>query len=197
MAIHTSSSVDPAWQYNARMETPTPSPLPAQQVASHSHTGLVIGAMIVGLLVGAIGMWAFCSMQKSAPKSARIPGETQVAANTSAVVTNIVGVYTLVGSAGGVTYQGTVTIAPRGTTPNLYDLQWRVGENQVQTGTGILSGNVLSVGFVDVSGGTINDAGPVSYISDRPGHFTGSWASIIGGKIGSEELTLSAGSATN
>ncbi len=52
-------------------------------------------------------------------------------------------------------YKGHVFITRTGAT---YSLVWKIGQQQTQKGVAILSGNVLSVGYFDMSG---RDAGVV------------------------------------
>lgn len=75
------------------------------------------------------------------------------------------GVYDLTGFNPGNTiqkegYRGTVTIARSGVG---YSLTWRIGSRQTQRGVALLTRNVLSVAYVDMSG---RDAGVVSYLVD-------------------------------
>ena len=98
------------------------------------------------------------------------------------------GTYALRGSNDGsnnTTYEGDVIIKEQGDN---YDVTWKIGRNrnQVQTGVGILKGNVLSVAYYDVSGGSF---GVVSFLLTAENTLTGKWSPIHGTKSGKEFLT--------
>jgi hypothetical protein len=95
------------------------------------------------------------------------------------------GVYDLEGHnpQGGPPYKGTVSIRREG---DLYRLQWRIGQSQSQIGVGLLDGRVLSVGYLDRSGG---DCGVVSYRLDGENRLRGDWISVGGRTPGHEILT--------
>lgn len=98
------------------------------------------------------------------------------------------GIYGLVGKIPGSTegtYTGEVEIVRSG---NIYDLVWKITD-QTQRGVGILNNGILSVGYIDVTGGDIKDAGAVSYAAVSNELLTGQWASVVGGDAGEETLT--------
>ncbi|MDO8664647.1 MAG: hypothetical protein Q7K44_03855 [Candidatus Liptonbacteria bacterium] len=98
------------------------------------------------------------------------------------------GIYDLVGKNPGSaerTYKGTVEIKRTG---NIYDLVWKIA-NQTQRGVGILNNGILSVGYIDMAGGDIKDAGAVSYTAVTGELLNGQWTSVIGGTAGEETLT--------
>lgn len=98
------------------------------------------------------------------------------------------GVYDLIGSnpeGGPEQYQGTVTISRDGL---IYGLEWNIAGRQKQQGVGILERGVLSVGYLDTTSGTLNDAGVVSYVADSNDRLHGTWVSAAGGSRGSESL---------
>lgn len=84
-------------------------------------------------------------------------------------------------------YLGKVSIQKTG---KVYKLQWAIGDVQNQRGVGILSGSTLSVGYVDISGGDINDTGVVSYLLIENGKLEGEWSSVLSNQTGREILTL-------
>jgi hypothetical protein len=77
-------------------------------------------------------------------------------------------------------YVGTVSIAPKGST---YAVTWKLA-NESYAGVGILSGNVLVVGW-GTGGG---EAGVVSY-NMAGGKLDGKWAQPGGSVLGTEVLT--------
>jgi hypothetical protein len=79
----------------------------------------------------------------------------------------------------GKAYAGTVTIAPKGTA---YSVTWKL-PNETYSGVGILSGNVLVVGW-GTGGG---EAGAVSY-NIAGGKLDGKWAQPGGSALGTEVL---------
>lgn len=98
------------------------------------------------------------------------------------------GTYDLFGSNPGsdtVDYQGTVFIKRSG---DIYDLQWNFPGGQLQRGVGILDRGVLSVGYIDMSEGSVSEAGAVSYTVDSREKLRGTWVSILGGTQGTETL---------
>ena len=101
------------------------------------------------------------------------------------------GIYSLSGrGAMRSTYSGTITIMKRAGVSNVYDLAWNVGAGQQQIGVGILENGVLSVGYVDVTGGATNDAGSVAYVVADNSHMQGTWISMqADSEVGTEDLT--------
>lgn len=99
------------------------------------------------------------------------------------------GIYSLTGSAGEgpASYTGTVEIRFRPGTGNVYDLTWKIGGAQEQWGVGILQDNILSVGYYEQAGGTVRDAGVVSFAVGN-GTLEGEWTSLQGGRTGYEQL---------
>ncbi|KKW19282.1 MAG: hypothetical protein UY63_C0017G0059 [Parcubacteria group bacterium GW2011_GWA2_51_10] len=97
------------------------------------------------------------------------------------------GVYRLVGKGpvSDATYEGEVYIARSG---SIYDLEWHIAESQIQRGVGILNGNILSVGYIDITEDQIGDAGAVSYVVTSSEVLDGQWTSILGGYLGEEHL---------
>ena len=100
------------------------------------------------------------------------------------------GTYSLLGSNPGsdtaFTYKGSVTIANLGSN---YSVQWDIGEEQVQKGIGILSGDVLSVSYYDT---TRMQAGVVSYRLTQENQMIGQWAGYDQENQGQEWLTWEA-----
>ena len=82
-------------------------------------------------------------------------------------------------------YQGVVAINKVG---EIYRIAWDI-QGQIQKGAGILSGSTLSVGYVDLSGGTVRDTGTVSYKIVGPDKLEGQWSSISSIKTGREYLS--------
>lgn len=108
--------------------------------------------------------------------------------NAGAVFAIREGTYELFGSNPGsdtVDYEGTVFIKRAG---NIYDIQWNLPNDQVQRGVGILDRGILSVGYIDVSEGSVSEAGAVSYTIDSKEKLHGTWVSILGGTQGTETL---------
>jgi hypothetical protein len=97
------------------------------------------------------------------------------------------GIYSLVGRGTSqlTSYTGTVEIRRR--TGNVYDLTWRIGGTQEQWGVGIFREGILSVGYYDQTGGSVQDAGVVSFVVQR-GYLEGEWTSLQGGGTGIEQL---------
>ena len=79
-------------------------------------------------------------------------------------------------------YYGEVIISPQGSN---YNLQWKIGRNQAQTGVGIVSDNILSVAYQDNSG---RDLGVVAFQIIDEGHLQGKWASMSAKTQGQETL---------
>lgn len=102
------------------------------------------------------------------------------------------GTYTLTGyGASQSSYTGTVTIKKRPETERTYDLTWSVASGQMQIGVGILSGDILSVSYYELQADeSIRDIGVVSYRVVDSSHLEGEWASVQGGAIGKEYLSL-------
>ena len=98
-----------------------------------------------------------------------------------------VGVYALKGKNAGGTkhYDGKVIIQKEGEN---YRLTWLIGTQQAQSGVAILEEDVLSVGYIDMSG---MDFGVVSFKIISAEKITGKWASIYSkGEFGIEELSF-------
>lgn len=81
-------------------------------------------------------------------------------------------------------YIGTITIDRVGES---YNLEWHIKNGQVQRGVGILTGNVLSVSYVDVVGG-IDDIGVASYTLLDDDSLYGPWTSFFSRDVGREYL---------
>lgn len=84
-------------------------------------------------------------------------------------------------------YDGRLVIQKEGAN---YRLTWFIGPKlgQAQTGVGILNDKVLSVGYMDLSGG---DFGVVSMKVISNKKLKGEWASIVSkGSYGEEEFTF-------
>ncbi|MDZ4205943.1 MAG: hypothetical protein U1C12_01890, partial [Patescibacteria group bacterium] len=82
-------------------------------------------------------------------------------------------------------YEGEIEISKNG---ERYELAWIIGQ-QDQRGVGLLEGNILSVGYTDITGGDIQDVGVVSYRVVNPGKLEGKWNSVSGTGTGREVLT--------
>ncbi len=85
------------------------------------------------------------------------------------------GFYELTGSnpdAPDMVYSGHIQIEKKG---GQYALRWFIGKTQSQAGVAILEGNVLSVGYMDSSGG---DFGVVSFRIISPSRLEGKWCSL-------------------
>ena len=78
-------------------------------------------------------------------------------------------------------YTGTVTITR---TDEVYEVRWEVGASYV--GTGVVVGDVLSVGYTDDEKSWF---GVVGYRIGRDGTLKGSWCTLLGKKAGTETLT--------
>jgi len=78
-------------------------------------------------------------------------------------------------------YTGTVSITPTG---SVYQVDWKVGNSY--SGVGILNGNILSVGW-----GNLSQAGfgVVTYTVQPNGSLSGTWAMVKGTTLGTETLT--------
>lgn len=79
-------------------------------------------------------------------------------------------------------YYGEVIISPQGTN---YNLQWKIGRNQAQTGVGVICDNVLAVAYQDNFG---RDFGVVAFEIIDEGHLQGKWASMSAKVQGQETL---------
>lgn len=86
-------------------------------------------------------------------------------------------------------YRGTVTISRSGVG---YSLTWRIGSRQTQRGVALLTRNVLSVAYVDMSG---RDAGVVSYLVENR-KLDGQWCPHGSKNAGRELLVWRASPAT-
>lgn len=98
------------------------------------------------------------------------------------------GVYALDGygyDSNTISYLGSVRISKNG---DVYQLEWEIGTQQ-QRGVAILENGILSVGYMDVTAGNINDAGVVSYRVISDGKLDGKWSSILSNRTGREVLT--------
>jgi hypothetical protein len=82
-------------------------------------------------------------------------------------------------------YTGLVRITKDG---DVYKLEWTI-QSQSQRGVGILEGNILSVGYLDITGGSLNDTGVVSYKLLSDTKLDGLWSSVSGNNPGREVLT--------
>ena len=81
------------------------------------------------------------------------------------------------------TYGGKVVVEK---TADTYKLTWLIGAAQSQKGVAILDGNILSVGYMDLSG---RDFGVVSYKVLSEKKLEGKWSPIAGsGGYGTELL---------
>ncbi len=97
----------------------------------------------------------------------------------------IEGVYLLTGHSAPTpksTYHGSVTVAKKGKN---FELKWKIGPTQTQTGVAILNKGVLSVGYFDDSG---KDFGVVSYEVKSPKKMVGQWAPLGAADSGGETL---------
>jgi len=179
-------------------------------------TLIIVGSVLLAASsAGYIWFMPIMSMEydTAAPDSGEVPEDLQqliqgieeiaksgsssipVSFETDGTVTNISlsngpvqeGVYSLTGSdpSGMSSYSGTVEIRHR--VANVYDLMWRIGGSQEQSGVGIFHDGVLSVGYYDESGGTLQDVGAVSFVV-RGGVLEGEWSSLQGGTTGAEKL---------
>jgi hypothetical protein len=95
------------------------------------------------------------------------------------------GVYFLTGFAAGspsAVYHGSVTVEHEGAT---YNLKWKIGAEQTQSGVAILTKDVLSVGYYDDSG---KDFGVVAYTVKSPTKMDGLWAPLGAPRAGKETL---------
>jgi hypothetical protein len=95
------------------------------------------------------------------------------------------GVYFLTGHASSrplESYFGSVTVSKDGAN---YNLKWRIGSQQTQSGVAILANDVLSVGYYDDSG---KDFGVVSYVVKTPKKMDGKWAPLGAPSFGRETL---------
>ena len=88
---------------------------------------------------------------------------------------------------GGGSYSGSVTISRTGET---YSVTWRTGAGQSAlsyTGTGILTGDILSVAYIDEHKRWI---GVIAYEIQSNGHILeGQWTGLSGTQLESETLT--------
>jgi len=134
------------------------------KLSSRPRKAGIILALLFGVLLGAAAVYAYTS---------------------TAIVSSYLlkpGLYELKGHnpTSGAAYEGQVLIAKEedteGDTGPWY-VRWLIGENQQQAGIGVLSNNVLSVSYADVSGGTVNDVGVVSYRIVGFGKLEGTWLS--------------------
>lgn len=95
------------------------------------------------------------------------------------------GVYLLTGSSTSgarAKYFGSVTLGRKGRN---FELKWKIGPTQTQTGIAILSGDILSVGYFDDSG---KDFGVVAYTVKSDKKLIGKWAPLGAADVGDEEL---------
>ena len=153
-------------------------------------------ALLLGVVIAGAGAWAYTSgflalfipppeKSKSA-ESQRSPASVPVSNTLKA------GTYSLEGYSGSLSatpnYRGEVTIAKYG---EVYRLEWHIGSDQLQRGIGILDGQVLSVGYIDLDPpyeGGIRDAGAVSFRVLGGGKLEGKWVSIDASETGREVL---------
>lgn len=80
------------------------------------------------------------------------------------------------------TYYGSVTISQKGKN---FELKWKIGPTQTQTGVALLTKGVLSVGYFDDSG---KDFGVVSYEVKSSKKLIGKWAPLGAADSGGETL---------
>ncbi len=117
--------------------------------------------------------------------------EVNKTAKPQEILTLKAGIYDLAGynsaTAQEPNYKGKVKIEKTGA---VFKLQWDIGGRQDQRGVGILAGPVLSVGYVDITGGDIQDSGVVSFRLVGEGKLEGEWSSILSNQTGREVLTL-------
>ncbi len=152
---------------------------------------LLIG-LLAGVLVAVIGIWIYTSNAfRTSGNNVEPVSATQLGANTVPASPELkTGVYALEGYASSLSsspnYRGTVTIVKTG---EVYKLECQIGRGQIQRGVGILDGSILSVSYIDVTGGRIQDAGAVSYSLLSGGKLEGKWTSIVAQETGREVLT--------
>lgn len=145
-----------------------------------SRFNAILFGIIIAVLAGAGGFYLSASDFSNSFKKPEVK-EDKASLKT--------GVYVLEGYNVGddkVDYVGSVAIEKAG---EVYRLQWNIA-GQTQRGVGILDGNILSVGYIDVTGGNILDAGAVSYRILSEGKLDGKWSSVLGRRTGREVLTL-------
>jgi hypothetical protein len=97
------------------------------------------------------------------------------------------GTYQLEGSndeSGNINYHGKVIVKSSG---ELYELRWIIGRNQMQIGTAILEGDVLSVNYYDLKS---HSFGVVSYRIISENILEGKWAGFRCSRYGREFLTF-------
>ncbi len=150
----------------------------------------IIIALLLGALVAVIGFGLYSSglLWETTDKVGQ-EGARDLGVNSVPVAVLRTGSYALEGYGGSLSaqpsYRGEVFIAKTG---EVYKLEWSIG-GQVQRGVGILEDNILSVGYVDLTGGDIQDAGVVSYRVVKEGKLEGKWSSILAQETGREILT--------
>lgn len=157
---------------------------------------IVVGIILAILLVlGGFYIWYLFKNKNpglelnSSPKNS-LPLTSNKAGDNQKIPELKTGLYSLDGSNSKVRYKGTVQIEKgSGDSSEYYLLKWTIGESEDQRGIGILDGNVLSVSYVDVTGGKYNDTGVVSYHLTEEGILKGKWVSAISNALlGGEEI---------
>lgn len=167
-----------------------PSPQAVLPPSSPSRALSVVAITVVVILI-LIGLAWYTKLISFAPgKNTSLLPVTKT--ETAAPVTFSLGTYALIGRGAGQAenYAGTVAITKRGTTSNIYDLVWHITSGQTQSGVGILTNNVLSVGYYEALDGSVADMGVVSYKITDSSHLEGEWTSVVGGRAGVEQLSL-------
>ena len=171
---------------NPNPTNPTNSANPIKPTNTHSLGVRVALALIIIVLLAGIGTYVYTK------KSAN-PANPAKTTTASSILKP--GIYKLEGYNslnGGPSYQGQVYIRQgEDDAKGFWLLQWGIGEGQDQRGLGILNNGVLSVGYFDATGGTINDSGVVSYTIIGDGKLEGKWASTMSSEwnAGLEKLT--------
>ena len=169
---------------NLQVTQPTSSP-------SRILPAVAITVVVILIVIGFAWYAKFISFVPAQKQSAPLPPVTRT---ETAPITLGLGTYALIGRGAGQAenYAGTVSIAKRGTTNNIYDLVWRITSGQAQSGVGILTGNVLSISYYEALDpyGSVADIGVVSYKVTDASHLEGEWTSVLGGRAGIEQLTL-------
>lgn len=156
------------------------------------NTKNIIIALLLGIILAGGGLWFYTTIYNKSVESSDVSSQIPDYKAESVAVGPVLktGTYKLEGYNGSLesspSYVGEVDIIKTG---EVYKIAWYIGSQQDQRGVGILESNTLSVGYVDLTGGAMQDMGVVSYLVVNSGKLEGKWSSVLGTETGREVLT--------